>query len=133
MKRILIVEDVTETRQLLGICLRRRFEVDAAADAAQGLERARAQTPDLILLDIGLPGPLDGLDLLAAIRREPQLRAVPVIILSGHGLKGETCGLPVAAFLTKPFSPADLLQALDQCLDTHAHAPTAPRPTGEPA
>lgn len=120
MKRILIVDDVPEIRRLVRLCTLQRYEVSEAADATTALDVAKRTRPDLVILDIGLPGSMDGLDLLAALRRNPDTARTRVLILSGRGLKGETLGLPVDGYLTKPFRPDELADNIGLLLGDQA-------------
>ena len=118
MKRILIVEDHADIRRLVRMTL--EFEdctIFEAPDAATGWEMARAINPDLVLLDVMMPGSLNGLDLCHAIKGHPKLGAVPVVILSARGGSADReAGLAAGAnaYLVKPFSPMQLLELLQQ-------------------
>lgn len=118
MKRILIVDDVPEIRRLVRLCTLHRYAVLEAASAEEALALVRSERPDLVVLDIGLPGPMDGLDLLAALRRDPDTAAIRVIILSGRGLQDDTLGLPIDGYLTKPFRPDKLADCIGALLDS---------------
>jgi DNA-binding response OmpR family regulator len=127
MFRILIVDDAPAIRQLVRRCIALHHRVSEAENAEQALHRALLHVPDLVVLDIGLPGPMDGLDLLGAMRRHERLARVPVVILSGRGLHGETCGLPIEAFFTKPFHPDELAACIERVLQV-ARAEQAAQP-----
>lgn len=118
MKCILIVDDVPEIRRLVRLCTNRRHTVFEASTAEEALAIAKREPIDLLVLDIGLPGPMDGLDLLGELRREPSSTPAHVLILSGRGLHGETLGLPIDHFLTKPFSPGELATRITALLNT---------------
>ena len=118
MKRILIVDDVPEIRRLVRLCTLQRYAVLEAANAEEALATARRERPDLIVLDLGLPGPMDGLDLLASLRRDPETAGIRVIVLSGRGLENDTLGLPIDGYLTKPFRPDKLADAIGALLDS---------------
>jgi len=117
MPLILVVDDEPLIRRLVRQFLGPRHEVIEAGSAEQALDFAHLRRPDLVVLDIGLPGVLDGLDALFAMRRHTRLRDIPVVILSGHGLQGESCGMPVDAYFTKPFKPSDLVACIERLLD----------------
>ena len=113
MKKILIVEDHADIRRLIRMTLEfEAVEIREAADAEAGLQLARSWQPDLVLADVMMPGPLDGLDLCRALRADPQLHQVPVLMLSARGQSGDRqAGLQAGAtgYLVKPFSPMQLL------------------------
>jgi signal transduction histidine kinase len=99
--------------------LRGRGTVEAIGDGATALEIARARPPNLIIADVMLPG-LNGLELVEALRDDPELRFVPVILLSARaGDQARVQGLRAGAddYLVKPFSVAELLARVDSQLD----------------
>jgi len=89
MKKILVVEDEKDLRFFLKIALTQAgFEVREAIDAEEALEKIKEEKPDLILLDIILPGK-SGFDFLIEIKKEPEFESIPVIIVSNLGQKEE--------------------------------------------
>ena len=116
MKKILIVEDHADIRRLIRMTLEfEAFEIHEAADAATGWDMARALLPDLLLLDVMMPGPLNGLDLCRAVKADPALAGVPVVVLSARGNSiDREAGLAAGAdaYLVKPFSPMQLLDLI---------------------
>ena len=108
-ERILVVDDEAGIRDLVGTYLRKEgFEVDDAADGDEALERLVRQTPDLMVLDLRLPT-IDGFDVLREVRRSSNL---PVIVLSARAEETDKLiGLELGAddYLTKPFSPRELV------------------------
>jgi DNA-binding response OmpR family regulator len=114
MKKILIVEDHADIRRLIRMTLEfENCEIFEAADAADGWDRVREIQPDLVLLDVMMPGALSGLDLCRAIKADPKLRLVPVLMLSARGSSTDReAGLAAGAdaYLVKPFSPMQLLE-----------------------
>lgn len=113
MHKILLVEDHADIRRLIRMTLEfEPVEIREAADAAAGLSVAREWHPDLVLLDVMMPGGMDGLDLCRALRADPQLQDVPVVMLSACGHASDRqAGLAAGAtaYLVKPFSPMQLL------------------------
>jgi two-component system alkaline phosphatase synthesis response regulator PhoP len=109
MKRILVVEDEPKIARLARDYLQRAgFEVLTAGDGKGALVLARSRKPDLIVLDLGLPG-LDGLDVIRALRRGS---AVPIVVVSARGEESDrVVGLELGAddYLVKPFSPNELV------------------------
>jgi len=116
MKNILIVEDHADIRRLIRMTL--EFEdvrIAEAATAQQGWDLARQTSPDLVLLDVMMPGEMNGLDLCRALKAHPELAHVPVIMLSARDAPGDReQGLAAGAqcYLVKPFSPMQLLELL---------------------
>ena len=89
MTKILLVEDNELNRDMLSRRLSRRgYEVEVAVDGAQGIEKARALTPDLILMDVGLPG-IDGLEATRRLKAEPGTRAIPIVALTANAMAGD--------------------------------------------
>ena len=111
---ILIVDDDNDLRKLLRLALDNGRRVIQEADTALGgLQLARQLSPDILLLDIGLPGNFDGFVLYQAMSREPALWHVRTVIISGHGALEDLTQaerLGVDAYVVKPFSPAKLVE-----------------------
>jgi DNA-binding response OmpR family regulator len=116
MKKILIVEDHADIRRLIRMTLEfEDCEIHEAADAPAGWDLAREVQPDMVLLDVMMPGALDGLDLCRAIKADAKLRSVPVVVLSARGASADReAGLLAGAdaYLVKPFSPMQLLELM---------------------
>lgn len=112
-KSILVVEDNLETRELLAYNLKNAgYAVRLAADGVQGLELAARSRPDLILLDVMLPGGQDGLEVCRRLKQDERTRQVPVIMLTALGDEVDRIvGLELGAedYVSKPFSPRELL------------------------
>jgi len=89
MPKILIIEDTENNRVLLQRRLKlRQFDVLTAEDAEQGLPLAQSQQPDLILMDVGLPG-MDGWAATRRLKADPLTRGIPVIALTAHVMQGD--------------------------------------------
>lgn len=116
LKKILIVEDDGEFRKLLeAILADAGYAVATAPDGAQGLEAARAERPDLILMDVEMPR-LDGYAAIKALRADPEIRGIPVILVTVHSKMHQVVeGLKAGAddHITKPFDPAEVLARID--------------------
>ena len=109
--RILLAEDNADMRQYLSRLLRDRWEVEETADGLAALAAIRRRRPDLVLTDAMMPG-LDGFGLLRELRQDPELRALPVVLLSaraGEEAAAEGLGAGANDYLVKPFSARDLL------------------------
>ncbi len=124
--KILLVEDHADIRRLVRMTLEfEPFEIHEAADSAQGLALAKRLQPDLILLDVMMPGALNGIDLCRQLKADAQLAATPVLMLSARGQAADReAGLQAgaAAYLVKPFSPIALLNQVSELLSQGAMA-----------
>ena len=111
-KRVLIIDDEKEMAQVETLRLEAYgYEVSVAYDGQNGLERARADKPDLIILDIMLPK-IGGYELCRLLKQDPGCRHIPIILVSAVDQKYDTdLGKKVGAsdFFTKPFEPSVLL------------------------
>lgn len=119
MTTILIIEDNPSHMKLATLLVRRfGYEVLGAADAVEGLRLARARHPDLILMDIQLPG-MDGLAATRELKRDAATRDIPVIAvtayLAEHSEK-EVHAAGCAGFIAKPYHHAELLAAVKAAL-----------------
>ncbi len=107
---VVVVEDEPDIGDLLAIYLRREgWRVHVATTGADGLEAIRARQPDFVILDVGLPGDLDGFDVCREIRRTSD---VPVLFLTARDDEVDRIlGLELGAddYVTKPYSPRELL------------------------
>ena len=116
--KILIVEDVEYNRDLLVQLLEEEYEVVTAADGAAGIEAAARERPDLILMDLSLPG-VDGWEATRRLKAEPETEAIPVIALTAHAMQGDeerarACGCD--DYLTKPIDEDQLFGKLARLL-----------------
>jgi PAS domain S-box-containing protein len=109
--RILVVDDNPDIRLFVSRLLGKQFEVETANDGRQALASIRRKRPDLVLSDVMMPE-MNGLELLRALKSEPDTKSIPVILLSGRaGEDSRVEGLESGAddYLTKPFGPRELL------------------------
>lgn len=89
MTKILLVEDNELNRDMLSRRLSRRgYQVEVAVNGAQGIEMARSLAPDLILMDVGLPG-IDGLEATRRLKAEPGTRTIPIVALTANAMAGD--------------------------------------------
>jgi DNA-binding response OmpR family regulator len=113
MKKILIVEDHADIRRLVRMTLEfEDCEIHEAPDAQTGWEMARRIRPDVVLLDVMMPGDINGLDLCLALKVDPEMAHIKVFMLSARGGSVDRdAGLRAGAdaYLVKPFSPMELL------------------------
>src|SRR3989475_3274905 len=118
-KRILAIEDHEENRRLLRDLLTSfGYELIEAVTGEEGVTRAETRRPDLILMDIQLPG-LDGYEATRRIKANPALRGIPIIAVTSYALSGDDDKAFEAgcdACVTKPFSPRQLLAKIREYL-----------------
>ncbi len=111
-RRILVIEDHEENRRILRDLLASAgYEMIEALTGEEGVAAAEREHPDLILMDIQLPG-LDGYEATRRIKGNPGLRAIPIIAVTSYALSGDEVKAIEAgcdAYVTKPFSPRALL------------------------
>ena len=88
-KRILIIEDNIESQLILKVYLRELYSIDIAEDAESGLIFLKTNQYDLLLLDINLPGKLNGEDVLREIRTDQVIKDLAVIVITAYALKGD--------------------------------------------
>jgi DNA-binding response OmpR family regulator len=117
--RVTIIEDDSDIARLVEHYLAAEgFKVGHAKDGIEGLKRVKATPPDLLILDLMLPG-LDGLDVCKALRASPQTSALPILMLTAKGEESDkVIGLELGAddYLTKPFSPKELVARVKSLL-----------------
>ena len=114
MKSIAVVEDNADNRFLVQALLEELYELREYEDGRSALAGLRENRPDLVLLDISLPG-MDGLEVLREIRADENLRELPVIALTAHAMSGDRERFLQAGFddyLTKPILDEDLLHRI---------------------
>jgi len=120
MKRILIAEDHADIRKLIRMTLEYSdYEIHEAVDGGTALRVAQGVRPDLMLLDVMMPGELDGLQVCKMVKSDPALSHVRVVMLTARGqVKDREAGLAAGAdaYLVKPFSPLQLIDTLEHWL-----------------
>lgn len=116
MKKILIVDDHVDIRKLIRMTLEfEAYEIHEAADGEAALRMAQALKPDLVLLDVMMPGGIDGLEVCRRLRAAPEQANVHVMLLSARGqARDREAGLQAGAdaYLIKPFSPLQLIDSI---------------------
>lgn len=114
-KRVLVVEDERNISEAIRFILTRDgWQVEVTADGASALAQLRATPPDMLILDLMLPG-MSGFDILQAVRADPSTEALPVLMLTakGQSLDRDTAErLGVTRFMTKPFANGDVVAAV---------------------
>jgi DNA-binding response OmpR family regulator len=110
--RVLLVEDEDDIRELINYSLAQAgLEVEEASDGAEALEKLRAFAPDLVILDLMLPG-MTGLEVCQRLRSRADTAQLPIMVVSAKSNPSDKAlGLAMGAddYVTKPFSPRDLL------------------------
>jgi len=112
MKKILIVDDQSDVRKLLAIVLNRKNRHFLyAASGEEAIAIARAETPDLILLDVMMPGGMDGYEVARILKGDVDTRGCPIIAMTARGLEEgsrEAFAAGADAYVSKPFNMTDL-------------------------
>jgi two-component system, cell cycle response regulator DivK len=123
MPRILLVDDNAENRRFLSRRLQRRgFEVLEAVDGAAAVEMARAEKPDLVLMDMNMPA-VDGWEATRRIKADPASASVPVVGLTAHALAGDrerAIQAGCSDYHTKPVEFPKLLEQIESLLRDRA-------------
>jgi DNA-binding response OmpR family regulator len=119
-KKILCIEDEKEMIDLMRLILERRgFDFVGAEGGEEGLDKIRAEKPDLILLDLMMPG-VDGWEVYRQLKADQELKATPVIVVTAKAQSiDKVLGLHIARvedYITKPFGPQELLESINRVL-----------------
>jgi len=118
-RKLLLVEDEPTAIRITKYALERAgYEVLVAGNGPEGLRKAREERPDLIILDVMLPG-LDGFQVCLDLRAHSQTSGIPILMLSAKAAKSDSdTGLKVGAdsYLAKPAAPAELLRRIEALL-----------------
>jgi two-component system, OmpR family, phosphate regulon response regulator PhoB len=119
MKKVLIVDDQDAIRKMLRLTLSGRYELFEAAEASEAWENLRRVRPDAVILDIMMPGEMDGYQLCEKLRVDRDLRGTHVVMVTARGQdadrnKGMNAGAD--AYFVKPFSPLALARHLEEAL-----------------
>ncbi len=114
MKRVVVIDDDQGVVSLLQKRLEANgYQVSSAEDGVKGLEIVRSTLPDLVILDIVMPG-MDGFSLVREIRSDERLKRIPLIVITSKGEMGELFKAEgVGIILTKPFKMEDILQKVE--------------------
>lgn len=119
MPKILLVDDHADIRRLLRITLGKNYEVQEADNGEAGLALARGLRPDVVVLDVMMPGVLNGLQVLDAIKEDPNLIHARVIIVTARGqVQDYEDGMArgADAYFIKPFSPLQVVACIKDLL-----------------
>jgi two-component system, cell cycle response regulator DivK len=118
-KRVLVIEDQEDNRRIVrDLLVASGYALIEATTGEQGLVLAERERPDLILMDIQLPG-LDGYEVTRRIKANPELQGIPIIAVTSYALSGDDQKAAAAGcdgYVTKPFSPRVLLAKIREHL-----------------
>jgi len=124
--KIVVVDDDQDIRESLQVILEgRQYSVVTAADKAQGMEKIRAEKPDLAILDVMMSTWQDGFEMARELKKDPEFKTMPIIMLTGvkdktgidfKSTAGDPTWCPVEAFLDKPVEPDVLLTEVGRLL-----------------
>jgi CheY-like chemotaxis protein len=119
-KKILLVEDNPVNRRLAGFLLRSQgYQVRETTNAPEALEIIRSDPPDLIVMDIQLPG-MDGLEATKKLKEQPATANIPVVAVTSYAMKGDRENALAAGcvgYITKPIDKTTFLEQVAVCLE----------------
>jgi two-component system phosphate regulon response regulator PhoB len=122
MKKILIVDDQPEVRELVSVTLEiGPYQILTASSGEQALAVARRELPQLMLLDVMMPAGPDGLDVCRQLKSDPATSSITVVLLTSKGQDWDReAGFEAGAndYFVKPFSPLELIQKVEEVLGT---------------
>ena len=117
MCRVLIIEDHADIRRLIRMTLELEdHEIHEAANGVEGLQAARRLQPDVVLLDVMMPGEMDGISVCRELRADKVFDGTSVVMLSALGASADRArgfGAGANAYLAKPFSPLNLIDTIN--------------------
>lgn len=119
MKNVLIVDDQASIRQIVRLVLRKDFAITEAYNAASALEQMKLLKPDGMVLDVMMPGEMDGYQLCEKIKQDPELADIYIVLLTACGQVADQekgMALGANAYFVKPFSPVELARHLTHAL-----------------
>jgi CheY-like chemotaxis protein len=118
-KRVLLVEDNADNQFIYSAMLRHAgYDVLVAVDGPQGLAFGREQSPDIVLMDISIPG-MDGLEVTRKLKADPATRATPIVALTAHALPSDRLRAMEAgcdSYLAKPIAPPQVLDEVKRLI-----------------
>ncbi len=128
---ILVVDDVDDSRQMIATWLRHEgYKVKEAMDGRQALETVKSEQPDLVLMDLSMPG-LDGLSAIYRMREMGEMRQVPIVVCTGHSREihlRAACAVGCDDYLTKPLNFALLKKTINHLLTNGRNIAESPCP-----
>jgi CheY-like chemotaxis protein len=118
LKKILVVDDQPQVRELVAVTLQDDYQVLMAENGQQAIEITQTEHPDLILLDVMLyNSDLDGLEVCRRLKQDPATKDIPVVLLTAGGQRSDLeAGKAAGAddYFTKPFSPIALMKKIEE-------------------
>jgi CheY-like chemotaxis protein len=127
---VLLVDDFQDNREMYAEFLRfSGLRVEEAANGHEAIDKATSMAPDLIVMDLSLPG-IDGWEATRRLKADPETKHIPVVALTGHALAGYSEGARQAgcdAFVTKPCLPEELLSEIQRMLQRRVRRPRTRR------
>ena len=116
--RILVVEDQDSIRRMIEALVQARgYSVTAVASGAKAIDVASTEPPDLVLLDLMMPGQYDGFDVCRRLRADPTTRKIPIVVITAMDdpdARTRATQAGATAYYTKPFSPIALLKEIER-------------------
>ena len=119
MTKVLVVDDDPDFVEIVSMVLRKEgYEIESAASGDEALKKMRASPPDILLLDVMMSTVLDGVNVSFAIAEDPQLKNVPIVMISSipdsaHAEEFPTDEyVPISAWITKPVQPQELVKTV---------------------
>ena len=120
MKKILVVDDQKEVRELIEVTLRSDgHEIIQAKNGKDAVKISKTQKPDVIIMDIMMPGDLDGLEATRLVKQNPDTKHIKIIMLTAKGQStdfDEGFAAGADGYFTKPFSPLDLIKKVEEVI-----------------
>ena len=120
MKKILIVDDQLEVRELVEVTLRvGDYQIQKAKSGEEAMAMVKAEKPDLIIMDVMMPGGMDGLEATRILKSNPETKSCIIIMLTAKGQQTEIeRGFEAGAddYFVKPFSPLELIKKVEEKL-----------------
>ena len=133
-KKILVIEDDPSSLRLTQYILKNKgYEVLTAPNGLEGLRKAQSENPDLVILDVMLPG-IDGFEICSHLRADPQTARLPILMLSAKARAADKAvGLKAGAddYLSKPVAPSEILSKVENLLARKTgalHSDSIPQP-----
>lgn len=118
MKKILIVDDQLEVRELVEVTMRvGDYQILKAKSGEEAIDIVKAEKPDLVIMDIMMPGGMDGLEATRILKNDPETQESKIIMLTAKGQQSEReKGIEAGAddYFVKPFSPLDLIRKVEE-------------------
>jgi two-component system, cell cycle response regulator DivK len=126
-KRVLYIEDNFQNKRLIKkILMAKGYEVLEAEDGLLGIALASRERPDLILMDINLPG-IDGMEATSRLKRSPDLASIPIVALTANAMRGDREKIMAAGcddYLQKPVNSAKLVETVKRFIGESQAAPS---------